>query len=80
MKEQLREHEPYVDPDQTVFADGLIFSERDAQKENFQVLFQEGSSHIELNLRNSDQLYRRAWINPFSGRLSDKNYFYKLNS
>ncbi len=33
MKEQLRENEPYVDPDQTVFADGLIFSERDVQKD-----------------------------------------------
>lgn len=27
MVEQLREHEPCVDPEQTVFADGLIFSE-----------------------------------------------------
>lgn len=30
MVEQLREHEPCVDPDKTSFADGLIFSEEDS--------------------------------------------------
>lgn len=29
MVEQLREHEPCVDPDQTSFADGLLFTELD---------------------------------------------------
>lgn len=35
VKDQLREHEPYVDPDETVFADGLLFTGQDSPETNF---------------------------------------------
>lgn len=34
IKEQLRLHEPYVDPDKTQFADGLLFTGNDTQQPN----------------------------------------------